>query len=266
MYSPKSFDYVDGTAIDASGDIAGYGQLGKSGIATISGPSGGSVPLSGFTTSTVANVTQSYATDASSTPLNRSSSRSVSATMVGYAYESGSGNSQNYNPALWHATVIRGRVSSVSKPVELGTDYNDPAGGTYGSANSINDHGWLVGDAGLDQATPMLWITDNQGATAGSFSAFQLQTLTPNGSPACSFIEASSVNDKGQIVGTLLASTTKFVIRHEGSRLTRHTAGHGKVGHGSGSRPTADGNCVPPSTSNQSIFLLTPTSPVSTSP
>ncbi|HZT95888.1 MAG TPA: hypothetical protein VFB34_03520 [Chloroflexota bacterium] len=241
LSAPSGFVSAYGTAVDRAGDVGGFAQKGSIGFATISGPLGGVQPLSGFRGTAVKNVIQSYAAAALSQPSSRTGSGNGSAIVVGSSYESGSGQNQYSNPAAWRVTIVRGKVSRVSKPFELGTDYNDPNGGLYGGASSMNAHGWTVGLAGIDNPTAMLWMLATTAAGGLTDSAFQLQTLTPQGSPACDFNQAVSVNDRGQVVGTFLPSGNKY-------RPSFHSSGS--------SAPP----CAPVSTTYQSIYLLTPVS------
>ena len=208
MIKPASFSSVYGTALDASGDVAGYAVRGNLGIETISGTSGSPAVLPGFQGTKVSGVTQSFAQAVYAKPSTGSGNRSL--VVVGSSYESGTGQAEGSNPCLWNVTISGGKVRKVSAPVELGQDYNEPSGGN-GVAYGINSHGWVVGDAGLsDQSSPMLWINSGE-QPVSSGSSYLLQNTLPFDSPAFALEDACSVNDNGVIVGRGAASGTKLV-------------------------------------------------------
>ena len=193
---PFSFKFANGIAIDAQGDVAGNGSRGKFDLGTIAGTSGPASVLPGFNGTKVPNVTQSYPLAVySAGPAGKSANRML--TVVGYSYESGTVQDQRDNPCVWTVTVKAGRVIKVSNPVQLGQDYNDPAGGN-GAASSLNSHGWVVGDAGVyDSFTPMLWVRSSALASS-PYDSFQLQNLVPFDSPSFALDEAVSVNNEGR--------------------------------------------------------------------
>lgn len=257
---PKTFRSADGVALDSVGDVGGYGVYGNYIQATIAGSKGHAVPLRGLTAKAVPAFVDQTEVSAIQAQLSTPGTGNRTLTVVGDSYVSGTASAPQYKPVVWQVRIQAGKVVKVGKPVELGPDYNQPSGASYGEAMSIDKNGWIVGLAAVDDPTPMLWIAGAATGGLPSFAAYQLQPLTPEGSPACAFTEADSVNNKGQIVGVVGASTTKFIAGRNHERLGPGPRQSAPLSGKSSPRLEASGSCQPPSYTDTAIFVMTPTS------